>query len=447
MNRRPKPNRKDNAAAAPGGRIQPIFVILIVATVLRLATVLWLSDTVPYSDYAQYDSAASRIAEDWGFFFDKEKVFQYGKYGWWPPLYPFSIASIYSVVGANTRVIVFLQVLLGTLVCWLMYRLGKQAHNERTGLIAAGFTAVNPTYIFATNLIASENLFVLWLTLGLLLAVRPWKSARQYALAGLIFAFGALTRAIGLMVPVIAALWTHHRVPTRRTYLMSMAWLLGVCAVTILPWTIRNAVVVGSPAVVCFGGGVNFYFAHNDVSIGFRDIDDTPLAGIPDQVTLDKEGYRLGWRYIGQKPLEVVGRSFRKTASLLGSAGWSPHANTAIMLPDGWQTDPILQRKAQEMRTSQRNKNRYLDGVFTHLGTLHFWVIFLGALVASTLLWRQLPASMRLLVYLSLYWFLSHTILFWSKARFRYPMEIFLMLLAAFALDTWLRHRQQNRRA
>jgi hypothetical protein len=245
---------------------------------------------------------------------------------------------------------------------------------------------------------------------------------------------------------VIVALWTHHRAPTRKAWLWSMAWLLGVCGVTILPWTIRNAVVVGAPAIVCFGGGVNFYFAHNDVSIGFRDIDKTPLAGIPDQVTLDKEGYRLGWQYIGQKPASVVSRTFNKTASLLGSAGWAPHANSAIMLPDGWQTDPVLQRKAQEMRASQRNKNRYLDGLFTHLGTLHFWVIFLGAVTASTLLWRKLPASLRLLVYLSLYWLLSHTILFWSKPRFRYPMEIFLMLLTAFAIDYWWQRRQQGRR-
>jgi len=42
--------------------------------------------------------------------------------------------------------------------------------------------AVDPTYVFATNLLASENLFVLWLVLGLLLvtdrncAVRRWQA-------------------------------------------------------------------------------------------------------------------------------------------------------------------------------------------------------------------------------------------------------------------------------
>jgi 4-amino-4-deoxy-L-arabinose transferase-like glycosyltransferase len=427
--------------------MRPIVFILLVATILRLAAVLWLSDTVPYSDYAYYETAAQKITENWGFFFDADKVFQYGKFGWWPPLYPFSIAAVYSVLGVNHRIVVFLQVLLGTLVCWLVYRIGRRAHNERTGLIAAGFTAVNPTYIFATNLTGSENLYVVWLSLGLLLALRPWRSARQHALAGFVFALGALTRAIGLLVPVIVGLWTRHRAPTNRAWLVGMAWLLGVCGLTILPWTIRNAVVVGSPAIVCFGGGLNFYFAHNDTFIGFRDVDDTPLAGIPDQVTLDKEGYRLGWECIARHPFGVLTRAVEKTRAFLGSAGWAPHANSAIRLPDGWRTDPIIQRQAQEMRARQRAKNRYLDGLFTHLGTMHFWIILIGGVLASTLRWKRLPDSMRLLVYLSAYWFLSHAVFFWAKPRFRYPMEIFLMLLTAFAIDTWLQNRQKKLRS
>jgi len=438
------------ATATPGtstSPIRPIFVVLLLALILRLTVVLWLSDTVPYSDYSYYETAATRIAENWGFFFDKDMVFQYGKYGWWPPLYPFSIAAVYSMFGANHRIIVFLQVLLGTLVCWLVYRIGCRAHNERTGLLAAGFTAVNPTYLFATNLTGSENLYVVWLALGLLLAMRPWQSVRQHALAGFVFALGALTRAIGLLVPVLVALWMRHRAPTRRAWLVGTAWLLGICGITILPWTLRNQVVVGSPAIVCFGGGVNFYFAHNETSIGYREIDDTPLAGIPDQVNLDRQGYRLGWQYLARKPFSVVTDVAPKTAALFGSAGWAPHANSAILMPEGWRTDPRVQQQAQELRARQRAKNRLLDGIFTHLGTLHFWIILVGGLVSSTLLWKQLPDAMRLLVMLSVYWIASHVVLFWAKARFRYPMEIFLMLLTAFAIDFWLQRRQRKGRS
>jgi len=63
---------------------------------LRLATVLWLSDTVPYSDYAYYDMAGAKIASDWSFFFDASQVEYYGRFGWWPPLYPFFVGGLYS---------------------------------------------------------------------------------------------------------------------------------------------------------------------------------------------------------------------------------------------------------------------------------------------------------------------------------------------------------------
>ena len=97
-------------------------------------------------------------------------------------MYPFSIGALYALFGVNHRIVVFFQVLLGTLVCALVYRLGCRLGGERTGRIAALLTALSPSYVFATNLLASENLFVLWLVLGLLLVTRrsrvgaPWRA-------------------------------------------------------------------------------------------------------------------------------------------------------------------------------------------------------------------------------------------------------------------------------
>src|SRR5262245_41328438 len=224
---------------------------------------------------------------------------------------------MYAMFGANPRLVAFVQVLLGTLVCWLVYRLGRRCAGERVGLVAAVVVAVNPTYIFTTNLLASENLYVVWLVLGLLVAMRAtsenaplagnparreqaggapghrdmsggaarrWEQAGnaarwwELAGAGALFGVGALTRAIGLLVPVVVALWLRGRVAARRAWLTGAAWMLAGTAVVIAPWTLRNAVVVGSPALVCFGGGLNFYFGHNRDGIGYRDLATTPMA-------------------------------------------------------------------------------------------------------------------------------------------------------------------------
>lgn len=435
MNRRPAsrsaPDPRARPERPPTGR-RTLAIILVVGAALRLAAVLWLADTVPYTDYAYYDMAGAQIASDWGFFFDRSQVEYYGKFGWWPPLYPFFVGGLYSLFGANHRLVVFTQVFLGVLVCWLVFRLGRRLGGQTTGHVAAALVALDPTYIFATNLLASENLFVVWLVLGLLLVTRPALRASTLAGAGALFGLAALTRATGLLLPVVAIPWLRSRVPSRHAWLRASAWLLGVCALTIAPWTLRNALVVGSPALVCFGGGLNFYFGHNAEVIGYRDLSTTPMAALTTQGAIDGEGYRRGLAYIGADPGAFLARSGKKIVALFGVPRYAPHDNTAIMLPDGWRSDPAAAHAAEALRARQRAKNRLLDGLFTWLAMAHTLIILTGGLLAAWH-WRHLGAEARLLVYGSLGWIGAHVV-FWAQPRFRYPMEIFLILLTAFAL-------------
>lgn len=432
MNQHPP---KTDASTRPRGPSPVVWVILAVAFGLRLAAVLWLSDTVPVSDFLYYHEAARKIVEDWTFFFDPQATADYARFGWWPPFYPFFVATLYTIFGVQHRVVVFLQVVLGTLVCWLVYRIGRNVAGERVGRVAAFLAAVNPTYVFATNLLASENLFVLWLSLGLLFATRfgVASSRRQQVLCGVSLGLATLTRAIGLLVPAVVAGWLQGRYATRRAWLVACAWLLGASAATIAPWTVRNAVVVGSPAIVCFGGGLNFYFGHNDTFIGYRDLSVTPMSRLRDQAAIDRTGYRLGFQYIAKHPWKALSRSVGKVRALFGSASYAPHLNSAIRLPENWQTNPVSAQIAGEMRARQRAKNRYLDGLFTWLANCNTALLSVGALVSSTVLWGRIPPGLRLMVFLCLYWIASHA-LFWGQARFRYPMELFLALLCAFSL-------------
>jgi hypothetical protein len=236
-----------------------------------------------------------------------------------------------------------------------------------------------------------------------------------------------------VLVPVVSALWLRARAHDRRSWLVTSAWLLGGSALVIAPWTLRNAVVAGSPAIVCFGGGLNFYFGHNDVGIGYRDWKQTPMGELQTQRDIDRVGYELGLQYIASHPSRLVTGSIQKIGALFGPPGYAPHDNSAILLPDGWRTDPELGRIAEEMRARQRAKNRWLDGFFTAVATVHSYALLAGALAACLFFWRQLPADLRLGAHLSLYWIASHVV-FWGQPRFRYPMEIPLALLAAYAL-------------
>jgi tetratricopeptide (TPR) repeat protein len=409
-----------------------LLVILAAALAVRLGVVLWLSDTVPYSDAAYYHLAAQKMAADWHFAFDRSQVEYFGKLGWWPPLYPASLSLLYRLVGDSARAAVFVQALLGTLVVALVYGVARRAAGVRTARVAAALVALDPTYIFLTNILASENLYVLWLVLGLWWSGRAWTSAgrRPAVLAGLALGLGALTRAIGLAVPVVLALFARPHVASRRAWLVTSAWLLGTTALTIAPWTVRNALVAGSPALVCFGGGLNFYYGHNLESTGYRPLEQTPMATLHTQADIDRTGYRLGFACLAQAPFGFVTRGAEKIGALFGAAGYAPHASSAILLPDGWQTDPEAGARAAALRARQRAKNVYLDGVFTWLATVHTWILLAGAALACVR-WRRMPAELRLAAWLCVAWIAAHVV-FWAQPRFRYPMEIPLALLAAW---------------
>ena len=426
-------------------RERDLVAIVAIACIVRAAAVAWLSDTVPYSDALYYDTAAAKMAEDWHFPFDRSQVETYAKLGWWPPGYPAFLSLIYRIAGVDHRAAVWVQVVLGGLVCALVYRLGRRAGGEATARWAALLVALNPTYVFLTNILASENLFVLWLVLGMWFAGREWTRLRTPVAAGLVFGLGAMTRAIGLAVPLVVAWALRGRSATtgpgwRRGALA----MLAATAVVIAPWTLRNFVLTGTPALVCFGGGLNFYFGHNPVAVGYRDVAQTPMAALTTQAAVDREGYRLGFAHLADAPLGFFTRAVVKIGALGASPGYAPHASSALLLPENWQSDPEQGRIAAAMRARQRAKNVWLDGLFTHWAALHSWLLMAGGVLACVTAWRRLPPDLRIGAWLILYWVAAHA-LFWGQPRFRYPMEIPLALLTAYALThaTWHRHGER----
>jgi 4-amino-4-deoxy-L-arabinose transferase-like glycosyltransferase len=424
------PPAGERSGPAPQGSRRGLAAVLATAFVLRAAAVLWLADTIPYSDYFYYHEAGRMQAEDALFFLRSETVQRYVKLAWWPPGYPVFLGAVYSLFGPNFRLAVALQVLMGTLVCGLVYGIGRRAAGRRAGLAAGLLAAVNPTWIFMTNLTASENLYVLWLALALWLAGRSVRP-RAHAWTGVAMGLGALTRAIGLLVPVVVAFWMRGRqgADWRRT----CAWMLTATALAIAPWTLRNAVVAGTPAIVCFGGGLNFWFGHNDGELGYREVSRTPMAGLENVADVDRRGWELGFEYLARHPLGFFSRGARKVGALFAPPTPALHANSAILVPDS-RHDPSLEAEARATLARQRTKDALLHGPLLVAAALHSYVLLAGALVAALLFWRRLPGEMRLAAWVAIYWVAAHVV-FWAQSRFRYPMELPLALLAGFALS------------
>jgi len=420
-------------------------LLVVVALGLRAGVVGWLSDTVPYTDFAMYHVAGAEIARDPGFLFDAAAARRLPQIHWWPPGYPAFLGSVYALLGLNHRAAVWVQVLLGVLTCVFVYGLARRLLGERVARSAAMLVALNPTYIFLTNQLASENLYMFWLTLGLWMvgesahrarsvdevdaAPSPRAAAALACGAGIVLGLGALTRAVGLVVPAVAALWMWRG--ARASHRARVAWMLAGVVLAITPWSVRNALVVGQPAVVSFGGGLNFYFGHNEEHIGYQDVATSPLASIRDPAELDRTGYKLGLQFIGAHP----GRDLRNAAGKLGALYAFPdyalHVNSGILIPDV-RAHPERAAEAQARLQRQRARDRWLHGPLTVIARVYY--ICLGVAAFLTVV-RSRAASpgLRLAVWLVLAWTLVHVV-YWAQPRFRAPVEVPLALLAAPSL-------------
>jgi 4-amino-4-deoxy-L-arabinose transferase-like glycosyltransferase len=153
-----------------------------------------------------------------------------------PPLYSSLIAAVWFGESEPVRIVLVVQVLLGTLTVALVYLIARKHASRTIALIASAGLALAPMTGRFTAVILTETLFTLLVTLGVF-----WWSRQQYVLSGVAFGLGILTRVTLLPFVVILVLltllrpWKH----LRRDYLTIALVALAICSI----WIVRNAVV------------------------------------------------------------------------------------------------------------------------------------------------------------------------------------------------------------
>lgn len=182
-----------------------------------------------------------------------------------PPLYVFSLAGAYAL-GATPAAVRVLQAFLGAGSCLLLYVVGRRLFDPSTALLASGLLAVHPAASYLAGLHLTENLF---LPLMLLLVLQTDQvasgptSSRALAL-GALLGLAALTRAVFLLFAPFLLLWALWTWGARSWTAYRVLALAGLgSAVVLLPWTVRNAVVLRTLAPVQSNGPLVFWAANN----------------------------------------------------------------------------------------------------------------------------------------------------------------------------------------
>jgi len=187
----------------------------------------------------------------------------------WSPGAPFLYAaSFYATGGAREGTARIVEALLGVatilVVFALGWRLGGRELGRWVGLFAAFAVAIHPPFIHTTGELMSEPPAMLTLPAAILAFL--WASDRQSPWAwiapGLLFGLTAMFRPeyllVGAAFVVLAAIRT-WRNSEWRLGLAGAAVLLVALVLPILPWTIRNVVVLDRAVPISTGGGKALY--------------------------------------------------------------------------------------------------------------------------------------------------------------------------------------------
>jgi 4-amino-4-deoxy-L-arabinose transferase-like glycosyltransferase len=187
----------------------------------------------------------------------------------WSPGAPFLYAaSFYATGGAREGTARIVEALLGVatilVVFALGWRLGGRELGRWTGLFAAFAVAAYPPFLHSTGELMSEPPAMLTLPAAILAFL--WAGDREEAwrwlVPGLLFGLTAMFRPEYMLVGAAFVALAAIRIWREREWRLGLAGaavLLVALVLPIIPWTVRNVVVLDRIVPISTGGGKALY--------------------------------------------------------------------------------------------------------------------------------------------------------------------------------------------
>jgi tetratricopeptide (TPR) repeat protein len=270
-----KPSRagRRRSAVAADGRADLPFdwfwpaAIFAIALVFRLIH-LWQIESIPLfyelaGDGRTYDEWAQRIAGgDWlghGVFYQA-------------PLYPYFLGVLQFVLGHDLWRVRFLQVLLGSLSCGLIYWVGQRLFSRPVGIAAGLVLACYAPAIFFDAVIEKSvlDLMLLSLLLFFLCCFSPENHWLKWCAAGAVLGLLGLSRENALILaPVVGFwIWLHFTAEPPKVRIQWLGLFFAGLLVVLFPVGVRNLGVGGEFKLTTSQFGPNFYIGNNPAADG-----------------------------------------------------------------------------------------------------------------------------------------------------------------------------------
>ncbi len=409
--------------------------MVLAGLLIRLIVVgfLYPERTDPARDHWRFGGEAGRIARSIaeGEGFSNPLFGQTGPTAWLSPVFPYLLAGIFKVFGVYTKtsalVALTLDSLFSALTCIPVFLIARRHFGLKTAIWAGWAWAFFPYGIyFSADFIWATSLTTLLMSFVFLLALRLEDSSSgwDWAAFGAVAGFGALTDPVVLSAaPFLGAwMWFRRYRQHARWFAPGLAAVLAVVVVT-APWMVRNYQTFHKfvPFRSCLG--LEVYFGNNA---------DSWHWGPPGYHPSDNEAEWQEYQQLGEIP--YVTKKFHQGLDFIDHHRelyvWQTMRRVVYLWTGYWS---FSHRYLQEEPMDPPNiVFCTLLTVFTLIGLWRAWRENVNVAMPYILVFTFFP-----IVY-----YLTH-----PEDYYRRPIDPLFVVLAAFAVVSWLDQRSTKRTA
>lgn len=270
------------------GMDRRLAALLLLAVLARGAAVLALqSHHLPRSTYEHGEIAASLVE---GRGFSMHFLGADGPTSQQAPAYPFILAAAYAVGGVETPksllILELAQATLGGVMVLGVFRLATRIAPDRPAIAwwAGAIAAVHPTLVYAATHVQVALLAATLVVWTLEWAFRAGTSGlrKDAAVVGLLLALCALTDPI-LGLAFLGAVAAFHLAGEGRPAWKPATVALGVAALGVSPWVLRNAIVHGEFVPIKSTFGYAFWQGNCAISEGTDKVVRASVEGVMEE--------------------------------------------------------------------------------------------------------------------------------------------------------------------
>ena len=233
--------------------IRVISGLFLISLFIRLLA-LWMFPEPHLSSNARiaYLGGAHRLVEGDGFRDPSYPVFT-------PPLYAIFIAVSLYLFGDDQIPVKIAQAFADSLTVVIVYLITKHIFGRKTAFLSSAVLSIYPFSIYPVTYIGTETFFTLFLSLFVLLSLYAIRYERwqYYVCAGIVLGLATLTRATTQFYPLFFLITLLSlKKPSKPTLIKYLTFAMSFTLV-MLPWSLRNYVVLNDLIPVATGG-INF---------------------------------------------------------------------------------------------------------------------------------------------------------------------------------------------